>query len=274
MKAFLSLLFLTFLCTGVRAQKTFPAPVNDIVPERTNLQRPPLAYAPLREADLLWQKTVWRVIDVREKINHAFTNPERPLVSILLEAANDEQLQLFSPIDDQFTTPLTAADRMTIAGAVDTIPVVDPNNPAKVTYRAVARVFNPATVTRYRLKEMWYVDKNSSQMKVRLLGIAPIVDDLDENGNVRYQRLLFWANYANSRPILARERAWVTANETAATSWEDVFEMRRFASYVTKEGNVHNRRIEDIHANGRDRLLASDRAEAERMGRESDLWSW
>ena len=38
---------------------------------------------------------------------------------------------------------------------------------------------------------MWYIDKNSSQMKVRILGIAPIVDEVDENGNVLYQRVLF-----------------------------------------------------------------------------------
>jgi hypothetical protein len=122
-----------------------PAPVNDIVPEQSNQQRPPLAYAPLREADLLWQKSVWRVIDVCEKINHAFSNPDRPLISLLLDAANEERLQLFSPIDDQFTTPMTAADRLAIAGAADTIPVVDPNNSANVTYEVVTRQFNPAT---------------------------------------------------------------------------------------------------------------------------------
>gem|GEM_PF-2632349 len=47
------LLFLTLLCTGVRAQKVFPVPVNDIVPERTNMQRCALPLPPLREADIV-----------------------------------------------------------------------------------------------------------------------------------------------------------------------------------------------------------------------------
>lgn len=272
MKAFLLPLLLTILCcTCVRAQKTFPKPVNDIVPERTSLQRPALAKAPLREADLLWQKRVWRVIDVNEKINHAFTNPERPFVNILLEAAEKEEIQLYGTLDDKFTTPLTAEQRLAIAGGVDTVQVTDDG--IDFDYVLTPRTFNPATVTRYRIQEVWYVDKNSSRMQVRILGIAPIVDEVDEMGNFLFEEPLFWVYYPAARKILARERAWVSDNETAASSWEDVFEMRYFDSFVIKEGNVHDRRIQDYVADRRRQLIEGQRAERERQARESDLWS-
>lgn len=266
-----SLLFLTLLCTGVRAQKTFPTPVNDIVAERSNLQRDALPYAPLREADLLWQKRVWRVIDVNEKINHAFANPERPFISILLEAADSNRLQLYSAIDDKFSTPLTEDQRLAITGGVDTVQVTDDG--LDFDYVLSARAFNPASVSRYRVQEIWYVDKNSSQMKVRILGIAPLKDEYDGMGNFLFEEPLFWVYYPAARSILAGERAWISDNETAATSWEDVFEMRYFDSSVVKEGNVHDRRIQDYIAVGRSQLLQAKRLERERQARESDLWS-
>lgn len=274
MKAFLLPLLLTILCcTCVRAQKTFPKPVNDLVPERTNLQRPALAKAPLREADLLWQKRVWRVIDVNEKINHAFGNPERPFINILLEAADKEEIQLYGTLDDKFTTPLTAAQRLSIVGGMDTIPVVNIDGDFEVDYEIVPRVFDPASVTRYRVQEIWYIDKNSSRMQVRILGIAPIVDEVDEMGNYLFEEPLFWAYYPAIRNVLARERAWISDNETAASSWEDVFEMRYFDSFVVKEGNVHDRRIKDYVADRRSQLIQGQRLERERLAKESDLWS-
>ncbi len=269
----LPLLLLTLLCTSVRAQKIFPTPVNDIVPERTNMQRRALPQPPLREADILWQKRVWRVIDVREKINHHFTTPQAPLISLLLEAAEEERIQLYSTTDDRFTTPLTSGEMAAIRGGIDTVEVIDPITQT-ISYEPVARSFNPATVTRYRLKEVWYIDKNSSQMKVRLLGIAPIIDEVDEMGAVRFERPLFWAYYPAARTALAGERAYVSGNEASARSWEDVFESRQFASYVMKEGNVHDRRIQDYVTDGRTRLRTGEALEQERLGRESDLWSY
>lgn len=273
MKALIPLLLSTLLCTSVRAQKTFPTPVNDIVPERTSMQRRALPRPPLREADILWQKRVWRVIDVREKMNHHFTNPQAPLISLLLDAAEDEQIQLYGTSDDRFSTPLTREEVLQFRNGLDTVEVIDPIT-YNLSYESVIRDFNPATVTRYRLQEVWYIDKNSGRMQVRLLGIAPIVDSPDEMGSPRFERPLFWVYYPAAREVLAGERAYASGNEASARSWEDVFASRQFDSHVVKEGNVHDRRIKDYVSDGRTRLRTGEALERERLGRESDLWSY
>ena len=45
-------------------------------PEHT-LERRVIPYSPLREADVMWLRRVWRRVDLREKINHPFYFPEK-----------------------------------------------------------------------------------------------------------------------------------------------------------------------------------------------------
>ena len=53
-------------------------PVDDIVEKRIINERRVLPYQPLREADIFWEKRIWRVIDIREKMNLPFAYPEMP----------------------------------------------------------------------------------------------------------------------------------------------------------------------------------------------------
>ncbi len=255
------------------ANNIFITPVNDIVEKRTKSERRILAYENIREADILWQKRIWRVLDVREKINLPFSNPERPLINILMEAANDRKIELYSVLDDKFTTPLTEEERGSIAGGIDTVPVVDPET-YEVTYSLVPRELNPDDVRRYRLQEVWFFDKESSTMKVRILGIAPLIDELDENGNVITERPMFWVYYPGARQVLANENAFASANDAANRSWEDVFEMRFFNSYIIKQSNVTDRRIQDYKIDGRERLMEAQRIKMDIFNFEHDLWSY
>lgn len=255
------------------SQNVFLNPVNDIVEKRTKTERRILPYENVREADILWQKRIWRVLDVREKINLPFSNPERPLINILMDAANENKIQLYSPIDDKFTTPLTEEERGAIAGSIDTVPVVDPET-YEVSYELVPRELNPDDVRRYRLQEVWFFDRESSTMKVRILGIAPLMDETDEDGNFLYERVMFWVYYPGARQVLANENAFTAANDAANRSWEDVFEARFFNSYIVKQSNVTDRRIEDYKTDGRERLLEAERIKQEIFNFEHDLWSY
>lgn len=255
------------------SQDPFLTPVNDIVEKRTQIERRILPYEYVREADILWQKRIWRVLDVREKINQPFSNPERPLITILMEAANEGKIQVYGTLDDKFTTPMNEEQLGSIAGAIDTVPVVDPDT-YEVTYSLVPRELNPNDVLRYRIQEIWYFDRESSTMKVRILGIAPLKDETDENGNFLFEEPLFWVYYPGARQVLANENAFASANDAANRSWEDVFESRFFNSYIMKQSNVNDLRIEDYKTDGRERLMEASRIKHEIFNFEHDLWSY
>ena len=71
-------------------------------------------------------------------------------------------------------------------------------------------------IKRYRLKEVWFFDSRTSTLGVRILGIAPLKEEYDDNGNFKYERPLFWAYYPQCRELLARQAratGWVATLE-------------------------------------------------------------
>jgi len=238
----------------------------------TTVEKEILPYDHLREADAFWEKRVWRVIDVREKMNLPFAYPKEPFIDILLEAAENGEATLYDPIDDEFTEVITVEELQNKLGGVDTVPIIDPDT-YEETFEIVNNDFDPASVTKFRLKEVWVFDEERAMLVVRILGIAPIEDVYDDNGNYRGQRPMFWVYYPELRTALSAREAFNPFNDAIRMSWEDILEMRMFSSYIYKESNVYDRRIQD-YATGVDALYESDRIKNEIMLKEHDLWTY
>ena len=132
---------------------------------------------------------------------------------------------------------------------------------------------NYEDVKRFRIKEVWYFDSHYSVLKVRILGIAPLIEKFDDAGNFKYEQPLFWTAYNQLRPVLAKEQVFNPQNDAAHTSWEDLMEIRYFASTIIKASNVHNRKIED-YLTGVDALLEAEKIRLEIFNFEHDLWSY
>ena len=247
-------------------------PLDDIVEKRLTFEKRVLPYDHIREADIFWEKRIWRVIDVREKMNLAFAYPERPFFTILMEAAEAGEITVYSTEDDKFSIPLTPDEVASMGASVDTIATVDPET-YEETFQIVRNEVDPTDVKRYRLKEIWFFDEETSTMQVRILGIAPLIEEFDDNGNFRYERPMFWVYNPEAREVLARERVFNIANDSSPMSYEDLFEMRFFASYIYKESNVFDRRLED-YLSGTDLLMESERIRQEIFNFEHDLWSY
>ncbi len=248
-------------------------PVDDIVPERTTFQKRVLPYDPVREADIFWEKRVWRVIDVREKMNLPFAYPPRPLFTILMDAAKSGEITVYSNEDDKFTTPLTPEEVVAKSASTDTVTIFDPET-YEEKIKIVTNDVNPEDVKRFRVKEVWFFDKEVSTLQVRILGIAPILDVKDENGNFLYEQPMFWVYYPDARNLLSKERVFnIGGNDASPLSWEDLLEMRFFSSYIIKASNVFDRRL-DQYLTGIDVLLEGEKIKQEIFNFEHDLWSY
>lgn len=246
-----------------------PAVVDDIVQRHTIAEKQPVAYPAIREADVLWEKRVWSIIDTREKRNLPFRYPDAPFFSILTDAILDGSLQAYSTIDDRFTTPLSVEEVRNMVVERDTIETIDVETGLS-SYQPVENELNWETVFRFRIKEIWWMNAKTGQLNHRILGIAPLIEIASCCGPSR-ETPLFWVYYPHARPLLARHQALLTENSAARGTWEDLFEMRFFSSMVYKESNVHGRRIQD-YLSGEDALREGQQVMNSLRNQEEDNW--
>jgi len=268
------LLACILISANLQSQTVQSQPPRDGAYDKITLEeRQIVPYDHIREADVFWSKRIWRVVDTREKMNLCFKYPKQYLINILREHAIEGSITVYDAIDDQFTKPMTPEEVAKIGvGDADTIRVIDP-----VTLEEKVEVtkpeFDPQKVTKFRLKEDWIFDEETSTMVVRIIGIAPIQEEYNSDGSFRGDKPLFWAYYPELRPVLAKYQVFNTQNDAVTTSWEDIFEMRFFSTYIYKESNVHDRRVID-YVTGVDALIESDNIKNKIFTFEHDLWSF
>lgn len=251
--------------------------------------RTPLAYEHIREDDAWYRERVWREIDIREKMNLPFRykaeddNGNQRFVNILLRAVRKGDVTAFDPnVDDRFTTPMTVARvGEAISGKCDSVQVIDwakdPSGSKGIFKDSlVCREFNPDDIVKFRLKEEWVFDKESSRMYTRILGIAPIKTYVDDAGNVLGESPLFWIYYPDLRPILSLYEVYNGKNFGARMSWEELFESRYFASYIVKStiDNPYDLFIKQYIKDDILRLLEGENIKTKIFNFEQDLWSY
>jgi gliding motility associated protien GldN len=271
MKKLLVLAFCFQFGVGVVNQSS-AQPMDDIVDRKIMHERKILNYKLLREADIFWEKRIWRVIDVREKMNHTFSYPNDPFFSILQNAALNSDITLYSTESDRFEFPLDSVEVRGLFYSTDTIEIHDPVT-YKITLKIIENWINWEDVKRFRIKEAWFFDENTGSMNVRILGIAPLIEVNDDNGNFRFEKPMFWAYYPEARPLLAKHEVFNPKNDAALISWEDLFEMRFFASYIFKQSNAQDLQLKH-YLSGVDLLLEAEKIKQEIFNFEHDLWSY
>jgi gliding motility associated protien GldN len=250
--------------------------IDDIVKKRLTVENQVLAYEPIRESDIAWQKRVWRVIETREKMNLSFRYPEKFFFTILTELIENGDITVFQ--DEKFKNPLTYEDVAAKLSRVDTVTAFNYDTYVE-EIKIVKNDINPADINKYRLKEIYFFDEESSTMKVRILGISPIKESIDENtGELKYIEPLFWVYYPEAREYLAKHAVFNDLNDAAPMTWSDLFEKRYFSSYIMKRSNVLDYRISDMYKDydraGIDQLLESQRIKNELLNFEHDLWTY
>jgi len=134
--------------------------VQDGIYEKISVkEREVLKYDDIREADVLWSKRIWRVIDTREKMNLTFAYPDQPFVGILLDIINkSDKVKIFA--DDDFTIETSAEEVMSRLGATEEISVYNPVTEEYET-EIVSNDFNPELITKIRIKEDWVFDEEA-----------------------------------------------------------------------------------------------------------------
>jgi hypothetical protein len=129
----------------------------------------------LREADALYSKRTWRIIDLRERQNKVAAWPRNPLAKVLYDATlvgklrpyHNDSLKLFYDVE-QFLK--LGADTFLVKKLID--PNGDDDN---YTMDTVVERFNPTErIKQLLVLEEWYFDKRTSQQRAQIIALAPL----------------------------------------------------------------------------------------------------
>lgn len=244
--------------------------------EKENIgSRRAIPYTHLREGDVMWEKRVWREIDMREKQNQSFYfpleyNPCRTsLIQALTKRIFSEDIIAFQ--DEQFMIPYSLSEIKHRLVKYDTVEVVK-YRPDGSDYTEMVPTVDSTSiysrVLKYVIKEDWFFDRQKSTMDARIVGIAAV----EYNEERDYYRELFWVYFPACRPYFASTDVYNFKNDAERRSLDDVFWKRQFASRVIKESNVFDRSI-DQYQKGIDALLEAENIRMNIHKWEHDLWN-
>jgi gliding motility associated protien GldN len=246
-------------------------------------QRKPMQLPSVREADVFWSKMVWRIIDLREKMNQTLYFPtteienRKNFVSLLLEGIETEKITAYDArFDDDFKLPITFEEVRSQFGAETRTERVQDIETGEVEERIVEGEVRTDEVKRLMIKEEWYFDKQNSKLDVRIIGICPIreyVREDDPSGQIQRTQL-FWVYYPEIRELLSTHEVFNPDNDGQRMTFDDLFVKRFFNSYITKESNRFNNRAISQYLTGKEAMYESRRIEQEIFDFEQDLWEY
>lgn len=272
----------TLLLGGVLLFSGLEATAQDLkvldkpwVKENTPTRRV-IPYTHVREQDVMWHRRIWREIDLREKINHPLYYPtskiddRKSLFDVIKDAVLSGELSAYDPSDDEFKIKLTPSQAMAKMGDTISIFVEDPETFELVESNTYQEI-NSVDVIKYYMKEDWFFDRERSIMDVRIMGIAPLVSVLDENGEFKGLKNVFWIYFPEARYVFANYDVFNRHNDAERRTFEDIFWKRMFNSYIIKRSNVYDRMLIDYKL-GIDRLLEAEQIKEEIFNMEHDVW--
>jgi len=280
-KFFAFFLLLSSLAFGQQGGVFTPGDYNDgIYPRQNAIDRRYVPYTYLREADVTWERRVWRRIDMREKRNHALYFPTEYIVNrtSFLQALSKHILDgsILAFKDEQFTILIDPRDlkvKWEAQGDSTDQVLLDSLGNEVTTKVAGAKdtTWLLRNFTSIVMKEDWFFDRQKSSLEVRIIGLEIYAfktgkEDLGEISQ-------FFVYFPACRPVFAKYEVFNPKNDSERRTYEDIFWKRQFSSQIVKESNVFDRSI-DSYSKGIDALLESDRVKQDIFLFEHDLWQF
>jgi len=245
----------------------------------------PIAYQHVNDNDIIFEKKVWEKIPLNERSNSVYYFPEKatidrkPLFDILKEAIMNKSITEVY-YDDTFKSKMNLKDLDKRFYRIDTaLAGYDfVNLGERIPEEYIIRTeLTPRDVKEYRVMGTWYFDRNQGEMKYRLLGIAPVVVDINTKGRDDEQtRELFWVFFPGARQTLYENYAYNERNPAMKVSFDHLLNARKFNGTIYKVGNQNgNQEINEyIEDNAMEQLLEAERIKESIRNFEDDLWNY
>lgn len=148
-------------------------PLDGVYNKLNSPNREPIPWTSLREADVMWSKRIWRVIDLRQKINLPMYYPtsdqqgRKSLMRIIYDAIKENTITAYTTDNEEFLVPLSPTEIKQQLDKEDTMTMTRLDPPYDQYDSVISNPFTTQDVYFFRVKEDWFFDKQRSVMDVR-----------------------------------------------------------------------------------------------------------
>ncbi len=236
----------------------------------------PIAQPVIREADVMWAKDIWRIVDLNERQNFPFYFPleKRPnqlnLFNVLLAGIDSNKITAYKTDDIIWNDTLTKKQvfgRVVISDSA-TIYTYDEFGKEHEAKQFMSDTLSGEYIAQYWIKEKWFFDKQRSVMDVRIIAVCPVKYDVSKEMLIP----LFWINYSDARNWLSQFQTINSKNISEQRTFDELFIKRKFVSVIKKESNMYDREIEEYVNNVKEFLQESERIKEFIRNFEADRW--
>lgn len=258
-----------------------------------------------RADDIVWSRTVYRIIDMRDKQNYQLYFPTRPndeyksLFRVILEAICDDtngiNMYRRNPRD---VKPSFDDSQILEGGDLSDAFMYDEereNNLVQVdTLTQTRRIEENAYMNyvknqiKFLIQEVVFFNKHNSRMYSKIVAIAPLYalhpdNKLNSENTMLYfqNSILGWIIFDELRPFLAKQMIIPRGNDTQRLTFDDFFSQNLYASYLLGDSNMYNRMLLNYASviPDADKFEAfvrkeQSRIETELLNFEMDVWEY
>ncbi|KAA9331466.1 gliding motility protein GldN [Hymenobacter busanensis] len=266
------------------------------------------SYRPIPNSDIMFRKTVWRAIDLREKQNKPMFSEGKEISRVIMEAVKRGELQAYK--NDSLTSTYNPqevsanmsyaeasaglSDEEKAAGFTQEDTSTDdgwgtpaPKKGAKGKKAApVKKTPPPPASYEYRYKDIYQMelkedmifDKKRSRMYHDIKTVTLLVPSTLSSNVSGIEKPIGTFKYSDLVKVFRAnpdKAIWFNPqNDAQHKNLADAFELWLFNSYIVKVSNPSDSRLDDIYGGQQQGVLAASQAAADLIEYEYSLWSF
>lgn len=271
-----------------------PGSANGAEQSTTAVSSPTVRAIP--NSDVMYRKSIWRIIDLREKQNKPMFANNHQITKIIVDAVKAGKLQPYR--GDSLATSFTMEEfnkKLIVPEAAATISDEEKKlgfteeedtgggwgdepagGAAKPAAAAMAVEYFPKQLYQMEMKEDMVFDKKRSRMYHEIQSITLVIPAGETSKGYDQPIATFkWADLVKVFRDNPEQAIWFNGSNTAQhKNLADAFDLWLFSSYISKVSNPDDKTLSDIYGGDQQGIMAAQQVAGEMIEYEYNLWSF